>query len=75
MKPLKADIVQRSVTKSNPKIKTINALGGKLSFNSLIFKTLYRNISGLLLQTSFHKGQQLLIKETLQDKSSKDSSK
>lgn len=30
MNPLKEDIAQRSITKSNPKIKTINALGGKL---------------------------------------------
>lgn len=30
MNPLKEDIVQSSITKSNPKIKTTNILGGKL---------------------------------------------
>lgn len=30
MNSLKEDIAQRSITKSNPKIKTITALGGEL---------------------------------------------
>lgn len=52
MKSLKEDIAQRPVTKSNLKTRTINAFGGKQSFQLAFWFSKHFTET---FQTSFHK--------------------